>query len=193
MPFADPPNAACWQHRGLRSGFEVVYFEAQRSGWRIEGTTVGFQDGEAWVVSCDLETDEQWRTRSAHVTAKTVSGVRERLVEADGEGHWWIDGVEATHLDGCVDIDLESSAMTNTLPVRRLGLSVGERADVPASYLRVAPSTLDRLEQSYLRIEDVEGRQQYVYAAPAFEFECHLVYEDSGLVLEYPGIATRVA
>jgi len=34
--------------------------------------------------------------------------------------------------------------------------------------------------------------QSYDYAAPAFEFACRLVYDESGLVLSYPGIAGRV-
>jgi hypothetical protein len=32
----------------------------------------------------------------------------------------------------------------------------------------------------------------YSYAAPAFGFTCTLVYDSSGLVLDYPGIAVRV-
>jgi uncharacterized protein len=193
VAFVDPPDSACWQHQGLRSGFEVVYFEALGTGWRIETTTAGLQDGEAWVVSCDLAVDEQWRTRSANVTARTVSAIWELLIEADGEGHWWIDDAAASHLDGCIDLDLESSAMTNALPVRRLGLNVGDHADVPAAYFSLTTTTLNRLGQSYLRVEDVDGRQQYAYAAPVFDFECHLVYDNSGLVLDYPGIATRSA
>lgn len=32
-------------------------------------------------------------------------------------------------LDGCFDVDLESSSMTNTLPVHRLGLAPGAAAE----------------------------------------------------------------
>jgi uncharacterized protein len=153
----------------------------------------GLQDGEAWVVAYDLQVDGKWRTRSGHVTAKTASAISERHVQADGEGSWWVDGDEAAHLHGCIDIDLESSAMTKALPVRRLGLARGERADVPVSYFSLATTTLDRLEQSYLRVEDIDGCQQYAYAMPGFDFECRLVDDHSGLVLDYPGIATRTA
>lgn len=37
------------------------------------------------------------------------------------------------------------------------------------------------------------GQQRYDYAAPVFGFTDRLVYDESGLVLEYPGIARRVA
>jgi hypothetical protein len=35
------------------------------------------------------------------------------------------------------------------------------------------------------------GRLQYDYGAPAFGFTARLVYDSSGLVLDYPGIARR--
>jgi hypothetical protein len=50
---------------------------------------------------------------------------------------------------------------------------------------------VQRLEQTYLRTAGDFTRQRYDYAAPAFDFTCSLVYDESGLVLDYPGIATR--
>ncbi|HEV3288618.1 MAG TPA: putative glycolipid-binding domain-containing protein, partial [Streptosporangiaceae bacterium] len=104
-----------------------------------------------------------------------------------------VDSEPAPHLDGCLDVDLESSAMTNALPVRRMGLPVAALAAAPAAYVRVAGLAVQRLEQTYLRAAGDLTRQRYEYAAPAFDFTCSLVYDESGLVLDYPGIATRAA
>lgn len=52
---------------------------------------------------------------------------------------------------GCMDIDVESSAMTNGLPVWRLQLPVGTRSDAPAAYVRVGGLSVERLEQRYRR------------------------------------------
>jgi len=49
------------------------------------------------------------------------------LLEADGTGHWLVDGEPAPHLDGCRDVDLQAPAMTSALPVRRMGLPVAAR------------------------------------------------------------------
>jgi hypothetical protein len=40
-------------------------------------------------------------------------------------------------------------------------------------------------------VADVASGQRYDYTAPAFDFACRLVYDGSGLILEYPGIAVR--
>jgi hypothetical protein len=90
-----------------------------------------------------------------------------------------------------MDVDLESSAMTNALPVHRLRLAVGAGAGAPAAYVHAASLNVDRLEQAYLRITDDSARQRYDYAAPAFDFTSRLGYDRSGLVLDYPGIAVR--
>jgi hypothetical protein len=157
----------------------------------IEGTTAATEDGEAWVVSYLIQLDAIWVTRSARITARTVAGLRETFLESDGAGHWLVDGTNAPHLDGCLDVDLESSAMTNALPVHRMKLRIGEVADAPAAYVRAVGLAAGRLEQVYRRIADQDARQQYEYSAPAFGFTSQLRYDDSGLVVDYPGIAVR--
>jgi len=81
--------------------------------------------------------------------------------------------------------------MTNALPVRRMGLPVGAGTAAPAAYIRAVGLEVERLEQTYLRATGEATRQRYDYAAPAFGFSARLIYDQSGLVLDYPGIAVR--
>jgi uncharacterized protein len=192
VPFDKLPPAACWRHQGLRSGFEVAYFTTRSFRLHLEGTTTGLQDGDIWVVSYHIELDSFWNTRRARATGRTASRSFERLVESDGRGRWQVDGAHATYLDECFDVDLESSALTNALPAHRLGLSVGDGAAAPAAYIRFT-GEVGRLDQFYARVDDQDGKPRYSYEAPVFNFTCHLVYDQAGLVLDYPGIATRAA
>jgi uncharacterized protein len=177
---------AAWQHRDAREGFEAVRIEGQR----FEGQTAAVEDGEAWAVGYVIELDDDWRTRSALVSAL---GGREVRLQGDGAGRWRVDGEPAPHLDGCLDVDLESSSLTNAFPVHRLGLEVGQEADAPAAYVRATDLAVERIEQHYLRLDDGDQGQRYHYTSPAFDFECELAYDAAGLVLDYPGIAVRVA
>jgi hypothetical protein len=52
---------------------------------------------------------------------------------------------------------------------------------------------VERLEQSYARLPDEGRRARYDYASPSFDYRAELVYDEFGLVVEYPGIAVRVA
>ena len=190
MPFLPPPSAA-WAHQEARSGFEVVYFQPLSDGHLLTGATTAVEDGRSWIVCYEIRVDVGWRTRTAHVTGRSTTGLRTRRLDGDGQGRWRIDGESAPHLDGCLDVDLESSAMTNALPVHRLALTTGGTAQAPAAYVRALDLSVERLEQRYARISDQGQHQRYDYTAPAFDFSCQLVYDEAGLVLTYPGIAVR--
>ncbi len=191
MDFAPVPATAAWRHRDARAGFEVAYFQPFGEGSRAEGWTTAIEDGSTWAVEYVIDLDGTGATRSAPIRGRSAAGFSSALLEADGAGRWLVDGVPAPHLDGCLDVDLESSAMTNALPVRRMGLAPGARAAAPAAYVRAIGLAVERLEQTYLRAPDESARQRYDYTAPAFGFTCRLVYDESGLVLDYPGIAVR--
>ena len=191
MSFAALPRQAAWQHRGARAGFEVVFFDDRDGGYLIHGCTAAIEDGTPWTVEYAIELDGAGATRTARITGRSAAGSRSALLEADGAGSWQVNGRPAPQLDGCLDVDLESSAMTNALPVRRLALAVAARASAPAAYVRAADLAVDRLEQTYVRAPGEGAGEYYDYAAPAFDFEARMTYDQSGLVLDYPGIAIR--
>lgn len=118
------------------------------------------------------------------MVSQSAAGTRQVQLEADGNGGWRVAGDPGPPIDGCLDVDLEASAFTNAFPVHRLGLNPGERAEAPAAYVRAPDLAVERLEQSYIRLDDDGPRSRYDYKSPAFEFTA---------VLDYPGIAVRVA
>jgi uncharacterized protein len=191
MEFNPLPSSAAWRHVDAREGFEALFVTSDGGSRRLAGHTAAVEEGEAWVVRYEIEVDDHWATRTARVWGWSGSGERTVEVEADGAGAWSINGSALPELDGCFDLDLESSACTNTLPVHRLGLEIGDRADAPAVYVRALGLEVERLDQSYQRVADDGARQCYDYRSPTFDFEAYLVYDESGLVLEYPGIAAR--
>jgi len=188
----DLPPVAAFRHRTAREGFEVVFVEARDDGFRIEGHTTAVEAGASWAIRYSIVVERDFRTRRATVNGLSRTGIREVMLEASRPGAWLVNGAPMPHLDGCLDVDLESSAFTNAFPVRRLGLDVGQEAEAPAAYVRALDLRVERLEQRYRRIGDAGQHQRYAYVAPAFDFACDLVYDDHGVVLDYPGIAVRV-
>jgi hypothetical protein len=104
-----------------------------------------------------------------------------------------VDGLDARVVDGCVDIDLESSVATNTIFLHRVQPSTHDVYEAPATYVRCAPLRVERLEQTYRRaagpaaIDEVE----FEYSAPAFGTHATLRFDRYGLVNVYPGLAVR--
>jgi uncharacterized protein len=186
--------AAAWRHRDARDGFEVVFVaETPTGGRRLTGHVAAGEAGVAWAVQYEIVVDAAWRTRTAWIQTDTAAGRRDVRIEADGAGRWRVDGAPAPALDGCLDVDLEASSCTNAFPVQRLGLALGAAADAPAAFVRVLGPAVERLEQRYERFaDDAGGRRRFHYVSLAFAFEAVLVYDASGFVVDYPGIAVRV-
>jgi uncharacterized protein len=197
MPELPLPPSAAWRHVEARDGFESVFFTQfvapDAAGARIEGRTCGLEAGEVWDIGYVLDVDDQWRTQRARVRSRWVGGTAETVIESVGSGRWTVDGAAAPALDGLADVDLESSACTNLLPVRRLGLGVGEAADAPAVYVRAPALQVERLDQSYRRLADDGTGERYAYLAARFDADFVLPYDAAGLVLDYPFLAVRVA
>jgi hypothetical protein len=193
MDLRRPPDSAAWQHQQARTGFEVVFVRVDDHVVRCAGCTTAVEEGEAWFVEYEIELDPAWRTRRARVRGRAGQKMRETLLTSDGEGNWQVDGRAAPELHGCLDVDLESSAFTNAFPVHRFACEVGSAVEAPAAYVRALSLQTQRLEQRYTRVDD-EGEQLcFDYVSPSFDFECRLVYDEAGFVVDYPGIAVRVA
>jgi hypothetical protein len=181
--FADLPPTASWRFVEAVDGFEVVF---TRPG-SLRGHTSAVEDGFAYAVRYEIELDDHWRTRRAHVVSATSTGDRRTTLVSDGDGSWTIDGVDAPHLDGLVDVDLEASACTNTLPIHRLRLPQGESVAAPAAYVRARDLSVTRLDQTYRRLD----AHRFDYTSSNGAFHAVLEYDASGLIVSYPGIATR--
>ena len=146
------------------------------------------EDGQAYAVRYEITLDERGHTREARVASDTVAGPRETVLVSNGEGRWRVDGEPAPQLDGLIDVDLEASACTNTLPIHRLALPLGEVTEAPAAYVRALDLSVTRLDQTYRRLDD----RRYAYTSEA-DFRAVLEYDGAGLIVDYPGIAVRFA
>jgi hypothetical protein len=186
------PAAAAWRHVGDRTGVEVAFFSSIDQAWRIEGTCTAVEAGAAWICRYLIEIDSAFRTRRAEVVGQFAQGAIRRVLDAAGDGEWLVDGVPASELSGCLDVDLAASAMTNTFPVHRLDLEDGDERDAPAAYVQMGSLAVSRLPQTYRRLPDGAEGPRFDYSSPIHDFRAFLTFDRSGLILDYPEIATRL-
>lgn len=144
-----------------------------------------------WSLGYTVGVDRDWRTREVRASASTAAGEGSVHLTRDDRDGWAVDGEPRPELQGCVDVDFESSAVTNTLPLHRLELRPGERVDVPAAFVRAPDLRVERLEQTYTLTEATPDGLVFHYESSTFGFACALRYDAAGLVTDYPGIAVR--
>ena len=151
----------------------------------LEGSDVIRLEGTSWrdhlVAAYTVRCDPGWATRAVSIHLQVPQPERRLELGSDGDGRWWRDGVEAPDLEGCMDADLECTPATNTLPIRRLGLRVGEGAEVAAAWVRFPSLEVQRLDQRYERI----AKDVFRYSSGSFRAD--LAVDEDGLALDYPG------
>jgi uncharacterized protein len=176
-------HAVVWR-RLDHPGLEYARLADVDSEWYLSGTVVVLYKRQPCELRYRVLCDRSWRTLSADVrgTLGTMP-VTIELAQDPALG-WVMNGGLCAGLDGCIDLDLAFTPATNTLPIRRLGLAVGESAEVSAAWLRFPEMALERLDQRYTRLRE----SLYRYESADGSFTRELTVNTAGLVLEYPGI-----
>jgi hypothetical protein len=166
-------------------GHEEAHIERSATGWRLTGNLVAEEAGGAqlgYVIDCEPD----WRTRQAIVTGSAAGSPVRFEFAADGHGHWTLNRAPLPLAEGALDIDLGFTPATNLLPIRRLALAIGERADVRTAWLRFPGLAVEMLAQSYQRASDCVFR--YAAMVDGERFEARLDTDEFGRVLCYEGL-----
>lgn len=164
-----------------RPGHEAARIVQGTAGWRLAGTAVFEHEGEACRLDYRVACDREWRTVSTRVAGWIGDRAIDVEISVDAAGRWTMNGSERREVEGCVDVDLNFSPSTNTLPIRRLNLAVGESAEVRAAWLRFPSFELEPLEQTYRRTDE----ETYRYESAGGSFAADLRANAAGLVTEY--------
>jgi uncharacterized protein len=178
------------------AGLEHLVLNADAQGAVIESVVAGERDGDAFGLVYRIECDTRWHvTRLAlRMTGGEALDLRCRA-GANGQSHalcGWIDadGAPLRAFDGCIDVDLTATPFTNTLPIRRLQLEPGERHVIRVLYVDVPSLQMSAVEQAYTCIEPY---RRYRYEGLDTGFSAEITVDTDGLVLDYPGLFTRVS
>ena len=179
-----------WERDDQSSGHSIARRERVDGGWLFHGSEVLVGDE---TLSCTFRVlvGPDWVTRRAEAWALSASGEERRTLEV-ADGRWTVDGRPRPDLDGCVDVDIAATPLTNAFPIRRLAhLPVGEPVTSGVAWVDVPALAVTRVEQTYVRLGDRDGRDCWRYSDPlhgAFV----LTVDDEGLVVDYEGFARRI-
>jgi hypothetical protein len=155
-----------WWCEALTSSEHCV-LESTDDGWTFTGVAALVMADRPGHIAWRLHVDRGWLTR--HVGVRIVSAGLDRAmtIVADGSGRWRADGDPVPVLDDCLDVDLGWTPATNTLPIRRLDLAVGDEVTIPVAFLRFPELTLVRSEQTYSRL----AADRWRYRSGPYDFE----------------------
>jgi uncharacterized protein len=167
-------------------GREDARVEHSGDGWRLTGALEAEEAGVDAQLHYVIDCDERWRTRAALIEGTASDRPIRVALVADGAGAWSRDGESLPALAGALDVDLGFTPATNTLPIRRLELAVGDTRPVRSAWLRFPELRLESLEQSYTR--EAERVFRYRAMVDGEPFVARLDTDAFGRVLRYEGL-----
>jgi hypothetical protein len=173
----------------------------QQPGIGLEHLLLGVHSADSVVLAIDdergpfrlhyhLQWDIGWRLRSGELTAATSHGKRSLTLRSDGCGHWHDrDGRPMGALDGCIDIDIWPTPFTNSFPIWREPMAIGERREFRMAWVSAPELTVQPKAQAYTRLAERLYRFDNLDGSG---FTAELPVDEDGIVLDYPGLFRRV-
>lgn len=192
------------------AGAEQVVFDT-RNGLSARGVVVAAGPLVPYTCRYRLVTDERWATALLEVETEGAGWWRHVRLE-HAAGRWRVTAAEKGHLDraigatgrtaaapipGCEmperltnarDVDLGSSPLFNTLPVRRLGLSgakPGTAHQILVAWVDVPTLVVMPAEQTYTAVDGGNA----TFSSGTFHTDLQL--DADGFVTKYPGLAEK--
>jgi hypothetical protein len=188
MPFR-PIRSVTARWRPLAGdGLQHVTVAPTRDGIRAEGVIIGGADTAMYGVRFTIACDPQWKTLGLDLGTLDGRGVHLR---SDGDGAWRDPtGQRLPAFDGCLDVDLEGSPFTNTLPIRRTGLTP-QAGRLELRMLYVPFDTFEPVVDRQI-YRCLAAGERYGYEAADGSFAAEIAVDDDGLVVDYPPLFRRV-
>lgn len=181
-----PPDTVIRWRRLDVFGHEHARIHRVPSGWRLQGKVEVRESGVSAQLDYVVECDPTWLTRSVLVYGEAAGRPVRFALSADGAGNWTADDQVLAAVSGALDIDLGFTPATNTLPIRRLALRVGESGKVRCAWLRFPELRLEALDQTYEKL--TERSYRYTANVDGELFSARLETDAYGLVMHYEGL-----
>jgi hypothetical protein len=172
-----------------------------RAGVGLEHLLLGERVADSVILAFDeehgpfrltyrLTWDETWQLRDAELVVATEHFTRLLNLQTNGQGRWrHRDGRSIDDIDGCLDVDIWPTPFTNSFPIRREPMAVGERRQFRMAWISAPDLTVRAQPQAYTRLAD----RLYLFEnLDGSGFRAELPVDEDGIVLDYPELFRRV-
>lgn len=173
----------------------------QREGIGLEHLLLKEETADGIILAIDeergpfrliyrLNWNTDWQLHSAKLSITADRYSQSMALHTDGKGRWRDGtGQPLTELDGCLDIDIWPTPFTNSFPIRRRPLAIGECKEFrmawvygPDLIVRPQPQRYTRLSERLYLFENLDGSG----------FKVELPVDEDCIVQDYPGLFRRV-
>lgn len=167
---------------------------------------IGGTRSRCFSSSWELDVAPGWVTRALRVTTRGFGWSRSLDLSRSDRGVWAAETTSSGEVDlplpgildpkslvDAIDCDLGLCPVTNTMPIRRLGLLDQDVEDtmLVMAWVEMPSLRVLRSDQVYASMGPMRGRRRVRYTSFSRDFSAHLTVDGDGFVIEYPTLAHR--
>ncbi len=171
-------------------GFEHSEIVFTPEGLTASGLVIGVENDLPFRIRYQISTYPDGSVSTVEIV-DLWDTARHIELYGDDTGEW-TDAADAplAELNGCLDVDISVTPLTNTLPIRRLRPQVGETHTIQAVYIEIPQMQVSAAEQRYTCLST--SPQGTLYRYEQNEFQADVLVDKDGLVVNYAGLFKRV-
>jgi uncharacterized protein len=177
-----------WRRTLDDRSFEDCAVTSSPDGIGLSGHILAAQDGEPLSATYRIACDRGWSAQTVRVEQRLGNAARYLRLERGGRG-WLVEGAPDARLDDCMEPDLGLTPSTNALAIRRLGLGIGQAAEIRCAWVKFPMLSVEPSVQRYERLSEHE----YRYTNAASGFTAIVTVDALALPVSYEGVWTRIA
>lgn len=203
-PPTQTPRAVAWVKD---EPFGVEFAEIAIAHERLAATGVAIGTAPLpYRLDYELETDTGFVTKRLRVTSRGEGWRRELDLRRDEAGVWSagangegdVDlapaGGETARFADALDCDLGLSPVTNMMPILRHGLvRGGGPIELTMAWVEVPALVVRADSQRYRHMSSAADHHVIRFEAVDDSFSANITVDAAGVVIDYPGIARRLA
>lgn len=184
--------------------------------WLAESATVDLSDGGMSASGTQFGADPvpfrvdyrlaapQFVTRELELTATTEDWRRHLLLRHDGSGNWDSQAEDEGEVPGgawngplpdlsdALDIDIENSPLTNTMPILRHDFHREGTGEFLMAFVTTPALNIEASPQRYEHVRATKSGSVVRYISRDGDFTADLELDGDGLLTFYPRLARRV-
>ncbi|MGE8426978.1 MAG: putative glycolipid-binding domain-containing protein [Sphingobacterium sp.] len=172
----------------IYNSLEYFKLTKQEGSFMVNANIIGHYEDKIYTLYYHLKIDEHWNVQHLDLEY-AVNDVIKRIKGNKIENDWEINGSVKNDFQGIDYIDISLTPFTNTLPINNLNLEMGESTDIKVLYFDILNDAIKPVNQNYSKTKALT----FQYKNIPKDFEADLEVDSLGLVVNYPGLFTKVA
>lgn len=178
-----------WKREDDQSNtFETLQFRKTKNEFIAKSIVNGILEGQPILIEYQVVIDKDWVVKEVQIKS-LIGSSKNIILKSNLKGKWYNEqNQEIPEFEGCIDIDISITPLTNSLPINRLKNVLEQRTRITVLYFDIENWKFKKVEQFYTNI----AHNLYKYEGVFRNYAANIPTDNFGFVTTYPKLFKRI-